>query len=241
MAEALPAGDMHPPNKALQLEWFYMSFHKEDREMYAKSVQCLRNEMLKSVAEYFKNIFNLQVADGSLAKKREHQIEQGVRRKMRHKLRKRFNEKVRRVTEQRHRGDDRHSRRGNKYYRHDYKWQDRDNSSHCNNYNECKKKWENRTPSDCSDKAFKPCLVHGPKSKHTSEECYRNPKNDKRQVQDKKRQYEAHHNNLHYTSDDDKLCISTDTPVPSEDPASASSKSKKSHEDENYHLHINKK
>jgi hypothetical protein len=31
-----------------------------------------------------------------------------------------------------------------------------------------------------------------------------------------------------------------DTPVPSEDPASASSKSK-THKDENYHLHVNKK
>ena len=33
----------------------------------------------------------------------------------------------------------------------------------------------------------------------------------------------------------------TDTPVPSEDPASASSKSKKTHKDENYHLHVDKK
>ncbi len=35
---------------------------------------------------------------------------------------------------------------------------------------------ENKTPSDCCNKAFKPCLVHGPKSKHTSEECHKNPK-----------------------------------------------------------------
>ncbi len=34
---ALPAGDMHPPNQALQLEWFYMSFHKEDRAKYVES------------------------------------------------------------------------------------------------------------------------------------------------------------------------------------------------------------
>jgi hypothetical protein len=57
MAEALPAGDMHSPNKALQLEWFYMSFHKEDRAKYIKSGLNLSNEMLKSVAEYFENIF----------------------------------------------------------------------------------------------------------------------------------------------------------------------------------------
>ncbi len=70
---------MHPPNKALQLEWLYMSFHKEDRAKYVKSGQRLSNEMLKSVAEYFENIFNSQVADGSLAKKRERQIKQCVR------------------------------------------------------------------------------------------------------------------------------------------------------------------
>jgi hypothetical protein len=74
MAEALPAGDMHPPNKVLQLEWFYVSFHKEDRAKYVKSGRHLSNEMLESVAEYFENIFNLQVADGSLAKKCEHHI-----------------------------------------------------------------------------------------------------------------------------------------------------------------------
>jgi hypothetical protein len=45
-----------------------MSFHKEDRAKYIKSGQRLSNETLESVAEYFKNIFNLEVADGSLAK-----------------------------------------------------------------------------------------------------------------------------------------------------------------------------
>jgi hypothetical protein len=35
MAEALPAvGDMQPPNKALQLEWLYMSFHSKDHAKY---------------------------------------------------------------------------------------------------------------------------------------------------------------------------------------------------------------
>jgi hypothetical protein len=110
---------MHPPNKALQLEWFNMSFHSEDRAKYVKSGQHLSNETLESVAEYFKNVFNSQVADGSLAKKRKHQIEQRVRCKMRHELRKRYNAKVCRVTEQRHGFDGHHSLR-NKYYRHNY-------------------------------------------------------------------------------------------------------------------------
>ncbi len=76
---------------------------------------------------------------------------------------------------------------------------------------------------------------------HTSEECYKNPKNNKHQVQDKKRQYKAHHNDACYTSDEDESRSSTDTPISSEDPASASSESKKPHEDENYPLHIDKK
>jgi hypothetical protein len=53
-------------------------------------------------------------------------------------------------------------------------------------------------------------------------------------------QYKVHHNNRCYTSEDDESRASIDTPVPSEDLASASSKSK-THEDENYHLHVDKK
>jgi hypothetical protein len=241
MAVALPAGDMHPPNQALQLEWVYMSFHKEDRAKYVESGQCLADEILESLAEYFDNIFNSQVADGSLAKKRERQIKQCVRCKMRHELCKRYNEKVRQVTEQRYRGDGCHNKWPDKYCRSNFKWQDRGNCDRRDTYDKRDKKRDDKTPPDCSDKAFKPCSVHGPKSKHTSEECYKNPRNDKRQLQDKKRPHEAHHNDAHYTSNDDELCSSVDTPVPSEDPVSASSKSEKDHEDENYHLHVSKK
>jgi hypothetical protein len=51
MAEALPAGDMQPPNKALQLEWFYMSFHSEGCAKYIESGRCLCNKTLELVAE----------------------------------------------------------------------------------------------------------------------------------------------------------------------------------------------
>ncbi len=232
---------MHPPNQALQLEWFYMSFHKEDRAKYVESGRCLSDEILESVAEYFENIFNLQVADGSLAKKCECQIEQHMRCKMRHELRKRYDEKVRLVTERCHGGDGCHRRQDSKCHHHDYKWQDCGDSGRCDNYDKRNKKWENKTPSDRGNKGFKPCSVHGLKSKHTSKECHKNPKNDTRQLQDKKHHYKAHHNNARYTSDNDKSHLSTDTPVPSEDPASASNKSKQTHKDENYHLHVAKK
>jgi hypothetical protein len=155
-----------------------MSFHKEDRAKNVESGRRLSDETLESVAEYFKNIFNSQVTDGSLAKKRECQIKQRVRPEMHYELCKRYNEKVCLVTERCHGGDGCHSRQGSKYHCHNYKWQDCNDSGCCDNYNKCNKEWENKTPSDRGDKAFKPCLVHGPKSKHTSEECYKNPKND---------------------------------------------------------------
>jgi hypothetical protein len=42
-----------------------MSFHKEDRAKYVESSRRLFEEMLESLAEYFDNIFNTEVADGS--------------------------------------------------------------------------------------------------------------------------------------------------------------------------------
>jgi hypothetical protein len=232
MAEALPAGDMHPPNQALQLEWFYISFHKEDRSKYVESGQRLIEETLESLAEYYENIFNSQVADGSLAKKHECQIKQRVRRDMRHELRKWYDEKVCHVTEQRYGGDNHCNRRPERYQRPNFKWHDHANSNHCDTYNKRDKKQDDKIPAERDNKAFKPCSVHGPKSKHTSEECHKNPRNAKRQSYDRKLLHEAHHNDAHYMSKDNESRSSTDAPAPSEDPVSASSGSKE-HKDEN--------
>jgi hypothetical protein len=95
--------------------------------------------MLESVTEYFKNIFNLQVADGSLAKKCECQIEQSVRHKMHHKLWKGFDKKVCCATKQRQGGDGPHNRQGNRYHLHDYKWQDCNDSGHGSNYDKARR------------------------------------------------------------------------------------------------------
>ena len=52
-----------------------MSFHSEDCVKYLESGRHLMDEKLESAAKYFKHILNLQVAEGSLTKKHEHQIE----------------------------------------------------------------------------------------------------------------------------------------------------------------------
>ncbi len=156
---------------------------------------------------------------------------------MRHELHKRYDEKVQQVTEQCYRGEGHHNKWPEQYWRSNFKWQDCGSHDRRDTYN---KKQDDKTPRDCSEMAFKPCSVHRPKSKHTLEECYKNPRNEKNQVQDRKRPHEMHHNDARYTSDDDELCSSMNTPVPSEDPASASSRSKKDHKEENYHLHVSK-
>ncbi len=69
-AKALPAGDMPVPNNALKIEWFYMSFHQEDRNRYLESGRRLCDETLTTVAKYLNNIFNSQMADGSLTRSR---------------------------------------------------------------------------------------------------------------------------------------------------------------------------
>jgi hypothetical protein len=196
--------------------------------------------MLKSLAEYFENIYNSQVADGSLHKKPECQIKQRVRCDMRHELCKRFDEKVRHATEQRYGGDNHHNRRPERFQRPNFKWQDCGNSDRHDTYDMQDKKQDDKIPAECDKKAFKPCSVHGSKSKHTSEECYKNPRTAKRQPYDRKRSHEAHHNDARYTSKDDESRSGTDPPAPSEDPASASSGSKE-HKDENYHLQASKR
>jgi hypothetical protein len=217
-----------------------MSFHKEDRAKYVESGQRLVEETLKSLAEYFDNIFNSQVADGSLAKKCKCQIEQRVRRKMHHELCKRYDEKVSHMTERHYRGDNNRNRWSEKYRRPNFKWQDPANSNHCDTYDKRDKKQDDKIPAERNKKAFKPCSVQGPKGKHTSEECYKNPRNAKRQPYDKKCSHEAHHNDACYTSKDDEPCSSSDAPAPSEDPASTSSGSKE-HRDENCHLQASKR
>ncbi len=132
-AEALPAGDMPGPNDALKDEWFYMSFHQEDRNRYLESGRRLCDETLATVSKYFDNIYNSQMTDGSLTKKREKQIEFGAKRELHHEMVKRYNNKIRHFANRRFGREDRHQERGHSHRRafnksRPYKCNDRDKS-----------------------------------------------------------------------------------------------------------------
>jgi hypothetical protein len=70
----MPAGNIPTPNEALQVEWFYMTFHKNDRSEYVRSGRQLEDETIVSLAEYFERLFNAHLLNGTLVKKREEQI-----------------------------------------------------------------------------------------------------------------------------------------------------------------------
>ena len=74
ISELFPARDIPPPNAALQVERFYMSFHCSDCSEYVQSGQKLIDEMLDSLAKYFEAIFNTKLGNGSLQLKHEEEI-----------------------------------------------------------------------------------------------------------------------------------------------------------------------
>ena len=56
-------GDIETPSAGLQVEWFYMTFHKTDRAEYVRSGRRLREETLQTLAEYFESIYDTRMND----------------------------------------------------------------------------------------------------------------------------------------------------------------------------------
>jgi hypothetical protein len=71
VAGLLSEGNIPTPNKQLQVEWFYMTFHKSDCAEYVQSRHKLSNETLQTAAEYFQSIHKTCESNGSLT---HHQI-----------------------------------------------------------------------------------------------------------------------------------------------------------------------
>jgi hypothetical protein len=96
----LPEGAILTPNEQLQVEWFYMTFHKSDRAEYVQSRCKLSNEMLQTVTEYFQSIHKTRENNGSLM---HHQIEKiwaEAKRELRHKLEEQLGRKQRLLSNQ---------------------------------------------------------------------------------------------------------------------------------------------
>ncbi len=62
----LPTSDIEALGVSLQVEWFYMTFHKSDRTEYMQSGQKLCNKTLQNLVEYFQLIHETRKNNGSL-------------------------------------------------------------------------------------------------------------------------------------------------------------------------------
>jgi hypothetical protein len=237
IAQMLPEGDIPTPNAALQVEWFYMTFHRSDRAEYLRSGRKLCDKTLASLAEYLESRFDAGVADGSLHKLRDEQVRVQARNKYRHVLQARYHDKLKRLT--------------NNNRKREYSWrrEDRDGSSHggksCEQSTYCKRKpdakghGERKTTHEQAAKN-KPCHVHGPESKHSYDECRTNPKNQ-RSVNNNnnnnynKRAHDAHYNDERYLSSQEESPEEHRTPEPSDDEGEVSANAG-ALPIENYHL-----
>jgi len=66
IAELLPEGDIAIPNESLTLEWFFMTFHKSERNQFITSGRRLVDETIESVTEYFESLYNIKKSSGKL-------------------------------------------------------------------------------------------------------------------------------------------------------------------------------
>ena len=235
ITQMLPEGDIPTPNAALQVEWFYMTFHRSDRAEYLRSGRKLCDETLASLAEYFEGGFDARMADGSLRKLRDEQVRAQARNEYRHELQARYHDKLKRLT--------------NNKRREYSSWQreDRDSNSHGGKLRE-QSTYRERKPGNTKGHSErkttheqtaknKPCHVHGPESKHSYDECRTNPKNQRSASNNNynKRTHDAHYNDERYLSSQDESPEEHRTPQPSDDEGEVSASAEAS-PIENYHL-----
>jgi hypothetical protein len=232
---------MPAPNHALKIEWFYTSFHLEDRNRYLESGRRLSNETLTTVSKYFDNIYNSQMAASSFTKKQEKQIEFRAKRELCNKMVKRYNDKIRYFANKRYGHNGRRHERGHLHCQafdksRPYKRDNRDK-----NHSFRRNDRTHKAPPKQEDKAFKgrPCHIHGLKSQHSYDKCFKNPRNQDKYFPAKKRNHEAHHKNEQEAINNEESHTSMDLPPASNSPVSHSEDEKQGKE-EQYHVQFNR-
>ncbi len=239
VAGLLPEGDIAMPNKQLEVEWFYMTFHKSDRAEYMQSGRKLSNKTPQTVVEYFQLINETCENDGNLMHHQIKKIWVEAKRKLRHKLEEQLARKKRLLSYQR-RGYRLYDRRDGGHHpcQHGRRKQHKlRNDGSCGN----NKRDDRKSPPEHEEKDFKPCCIHVKHAKHLYKECRANPRDQAKlhaKNNSKRRHESSNCNNNCYTSSDYESSGSAHTPMPSDGDASGSNKSKVN---ENFYLSEGKK
>ena len=88
--ELLPAGNINTPSAKLQVEWFYMTFHKTDHVEYVRSGRKLREENLQTLTKYFESIYNTQAIKTTYSRSQHKKVQGDTRKQARNKLQERY-------------------------------------------------------------------------------------------------------------------------------------------------------
>ncbi len=169
VAGLLPEGRIPMPNTQLQVEWFYMTFHKSNCADYMQSRHKLSNMMVQTVTEYFQLIHKTCENNGSLMLHQIKNIRAEAKRELCRKLEEQYVDKKRLLSNQR------------RCYR---SYTQCNNGHHCcqhgghkqrklHNDGSCSndKRGTRKSSSEHKDKKFKPYYIHGKHTKHSYEEC----------------------------------------------------------------------
>jgi hypothetical protein len=87
IAELLPAGDIQKPSEGLALQWYYMSYHKSDREKFVLSGKTLDDETIESVTTFFQALFEQRKLDGTIERQEAERLRKRLLREASEKLR----------------------------------------------------------------------------------------------------------------------------------------------------------
>jgi hypothetical protein len=97
----LPAGNIITPGASLQVEWFYMTFHKSDHVEHVQSGQKLHNKTLQFLTEYFQLVHKTRENNCSLQRHQVKKICMEAKRKLHYELEEQYVHNLRHLTNQR--------------------------------------------------------------------------------------------------------------------------------------------
>jgi hypothetical protein len=86
IAEALPAGNWLKPSEVLELEWFYILFHKNNGNKFVIAGRKLDTKTFKLVTEFFEAQFTTNKNNGTLERMELEGIKKRAQLKLKNKL-----------------------------------------------------------------------------------------------------------------------------------------------------------
>jgi hypothetical protein len=87
IAELLPAGDIQKPSDGLALQWYYMSYHKNDCKKFVCSGKTLNDETIESVTTFFQALFEQRKLNGMIKQQEAERLRKRLLQEASEKLR----------------------------------------------------------------------------------------------------------------------------------------------------------